>query len=188
MGIKGELLAYFHLTLPTLRSLSHPGSSLFCNRSVGTVDYDYAKAYGNGDTDVSSAGGTFGSNMHNQYELDPKTAAAIGAALGPFDDDGSFEAHYRAPGSNVKEEVLHVFAPPGKLGVVIDTPENGAPMVHAVKDTSVIFGRVQVGDKLVAVDDEDCRTMSAVKVSKLISRKSANPSRKLTIVRTTTID
>jgi hypothetical protein len=45
-----------------------------------------------------------------------------------------------------------------------------------------------VGDKLVAVDDEDVRTMTAVKVSKLISRKSANPSRKLTIVRTTMID
>ena len=61
-------------------------------------------------------------------------------------------------------------------------------MIHAVKENSVIYGRVQVGDKLVAVDDEDVRTMTAVKVSKLISRKSANPSRKLTILRTTTID
>jgi hypothetical protein len=138
---------------------------------------------------VSSAGGTFGSNTQNISALDPANAAATGAALGPFDDDESFEAHYRTPGANAKEEILHVFAPPGKLGVVIDTPiTNGAPIIHAVKDNSVIYGRVQVGDKLVAVDDEDVRTMTAVKVSKLISRKSANPSRKLTIVRTTMIE
>lgn len=152
------------------------------------MDYDYSKAYGGGDTSVSSAGGTLGDRTNNFSQLDPTNAAATGAALGAFDDDGSFENHYRTPGSNVKEEILHVFAPPGKLGVVIDTPDNGAPLVHAVKENSIIYGRVRVGDKLVAVDDEDCRTMTAVKVSKLISRKSANPSRKLTIVRTTTID
>jgi C-terminal processing protease CtpA/Prc len=156
--------------------------------SVGTMDYDYSKAYGGGDGTVSSAGGTFGSQSLHQSALDPRKAAATGAALGSFDDDASFEAHYRTSGANAREEILHVFAPPGKLGVVIDTPDDGAPIVHAVKDSSVIYGRVQVGDKLVAVDDEDVRTMTAVKVSKLISRKSSNPSRKLTIVRTTVIE
>jgi C-terminal processing protease CtpA/Prc len=42
---------------------------------------------------------------------------------------------------------------------------------------------VRVGDKLVAVDDEDVRTMTAIKVSKLISKKSSNETRKLTIIR-----
>jgi hypothetical protein len=152
------------------------------------VDYDYSKAYGGGDNSVSSAGGTLGDRTNGLSTYDPSVAQTTGGALGPFDDDASFVNHYRTPGSNAKEEILHVFAPPGKLGVVIDTPDNGAPIVHAVKETSVIYGRVQVGDKLVAVDDEDCRSMTAVKVSKLISRKSANPSRKLTIVRTTTIE
>jgi C-terminal processing protease CtpA/Prc len=91
-------------------------------------------------------------------------------------------------GAKVREEVIHVFAPAGKLGVVIDTPDDGAPVVHAIKDSSVIADKLQVGDKLVAVDDEDVRMMTAIKVSKLISRKSANPSRKLTIVRTTLVD
>lgn len=114
--------------------------------------------------------------------------AATGAALGQFDDDASFEALYREPKSNAKQEILHIFAPSGKLGVVIDTPDDGAPVVHAVKESSVVFDKVQVGDKLVAVDDEDVRTMTAVKVSKLISRKSGNPSRKLTVLRTTLIE
>jgi C-terminal processing protease CtpA/Prc len=102
-------------------------------------------------------------------------------------DENSYDAQYDNPGTrNGDEEIIHIFAPPGKLGVVIDTPDDGAPVVHAVKDTSVIADRIVVGDKLVAVDDEDVRSMTAIKVSKMISRKGANPSRKLTIVRTAT--
>ena len=120
--------------------------------------------------------------------LDPVNAGATGGALGGFDTGGSFEDAYRGAGGNVKEDLLHVFAPPGKLGVVIDTPDDGAPVVHAVKDSSVIADKIQVGDKLVAVDDEDVRAMTAIKVSKLISRKSANASRKLSIIRTVVVD
>jgi C-terminal processing protease CtpA/Prc len=151
------------------------------------VDYDYSKAYGGGgDTSVSSAGGTFGSN--NQSALDPATAARTGAALGALHTDDSFDPGFKDPNASVKEEVIQIFAPPGKLGVVIDTPDDGAPVVHAVKDSSVIADKIQVGDKLVAVDDEDVRSMTAIKVSKLISRKSANPSRKLTVIRTTLVE
>jgi C-terminal processing protease CtpA/Prc len=109
---------------------------------------------------------------------------ASGAALGSFSDVDSFDAGHRDAAGATKDVVLNIFAPPGKLGVVIDTPDDGAPVVHAVKDTSVIADQINVGDKLIAVDDEDVRSMTAIKVSKLISRKSANPSRKLTIVRT----
>jgi membrane-associated protease RseP (regulator of RpoE activity) len=155
---------------------------------VATVDYDYSKAYGGaGDTSVSSAGGTFGSNTQNQSALDPANARATGAALGAMPTDNAFDPGFR-DGNNVKEEIIHIFAPPGKLGVVIDTPDDGAPVVHAVKDSSVIADKITVGDKLVAVDDEDVRSMTAIKVSKLISRKSANPSRKLTVIRTTLLE
>eukprot|EP00934_Nitzschia_sp_Nitz4_P001269 Nitzschia sp. Nitz4//scaffold261_size27179//1287//3203//NITZ4_008204-RA/size27179-snap-gene-0.3-mRNA-1//1//CDS//3329544702//1269//frame0 len=165
------------------------------DQSVATVDYDYSKAYGGGgDTSVSSAGGTFGSHTQGHSILDPATAGKTGAALGgagSFSDSDSFGVGgggFRGQNSNTKEVLLNIFAPPGKLGVVIDTPDDGAPVVHAVKDSSVIAGEIQVGDKLVAVDDEDVRTMTAIKVSKLISRKSANPSRKLSIIRSTLID
>lgn len=148
------------------------------DQSVATVDYDYSKAYGGGgDTSVSSAGGTFGSNTQAQSAAD-----ATGAAAGSV---GSFESK---AGGNSKEELIDIYAPPGKLGVVIDTPDDGAPVVHAVKDTSVIYDKLQVGDKLVAVDDEDVRSMTAIKVSKLISRKSTNPTRKLSIIRTVALD
>jgi len=177
------------------------------DQSVATVDYDYSKAYGGGGNEsvVSSAGGTFGSNTLGQSTTASGPsggsggvsggaagaavvagAAAVGASAGgSYSDDESFEAQYR---NNYREEKLEVFAPPGKLGVVIDTPNDGAPIVHAIKDSSVIANQLQVGDKLIAVDDDDVRSMTAIKVSKLISRKSANATRKLTIIRTILTD
>jgi len=57
------------------------------------MDYDYSKAYGGaGDTSVSSAGGTFGSNTQN-ISL-PANAAATGAALGAMDMDDDDNASY----------------------------------------------------------------------------------------------
>ena len=143
--------------------------------SVATVYYDYYKAYAGTDKSIlSSAGGTMGENKRETGSaLQPSARAALGAS---FDSEGK-------PDANVREEVLEINAPAGKLGVVIDTPDEGAPVVHAVKDSSVIADLIQVGDKLVAVDDEDVTAMTAIKVSKLISKKSANPSRKLTVIR-----
>lgn len=154
-------------------------ATLFTN-SVATVDYDYSKAYGGGgDTSVvSSVGGTLGS------QTQATTGGPGAGAVGSFSDDASFDAHYQDPNASVKEVALEVWAPPGKLGVVIDTPNDGAPVVHAIKDSSPIADKLQVGDKLIAVDDENVETMTAIKVSKLISRKSANSTRKLSIVRT----
>ena len=163
------------------RPTSNESLAGYGDQSVATVDYDYSKAYGGGgDTSVvSSAGGTFGSNARG---VDPAVAAASGALGGA----ASFEEDSFSPfEGKTKEELIDVFAPPGKLGVVIDTPDDGAPVVHAVKSSSVIADKIRVGDKLVAVDDEDVRSMTAIKVSKLISRKSANSSRKLSLIRTT---
>ena len=146
--------------------------------SVVSLDYDYSKAYGGGgDASLSSAGGTFGSNAKNWL-----AAGGLATTLGALDDGASSDGsvYYDLEG---KEEVVHIFVPPGKLGVVIDTPDDGFPVVHAVKDNSVIANRIMVGDKLVAVDDEDVRPMTAINVSKMITRKSANPARKLTVIR-----
>jgi len=146
-------------------SSSGPGLG---DETVETMDYDYAKAYGGtGDASLSEAGGTMGSR------LAPQAGNTI------FSDDPTFNEAY----DGGHEEVIDIFAPAGKLGVVIDTPNDDAPVVHAVKDTSPIANQVRVGDKLVAVDDEDVRAMTAIKVSKLISKKSTQESRKLTIIR-----
>jgi hypothetical protein len=80
-------------------------------------------------------------------------------------------------------ELIDVILPAGKLGIVIDTPDNGLPVIHAVKRTSAVRDQLRVGDKLLAIDDEDIRDKTAYHVSKIISSKMFNPQRKFTIVR-----
>ena len=153
------------------------------------MDYDYSKAYGGGaGQSVSSAGGTFGSTPHALGANQGAVAAGAGttATLGGFSDDVSFGEE--AGGANVREELIDIYAPPGKLGVIIDTPDDSAPVVHAIKDSSVVAGELQVGDKLVAVDDEDVTMMTAIKVSKLISRKNGNAQRKLSVIRVSHVE
>lgn len=89
-----------------------------------------------------------------------------------FTDDESFERLYGS--QKDEDERIELIVPPGKLGVVIDTPLSGIPYVHAIKDSSVLFGQVAIGDKLISVDGIDTTAMSAIKVSKLISSKAEN--------------
>ena len=111
-------------------------------------------------------------------------SGALGAAAAAMGLTASFSGS--GPPANVREEIIYVTAPPGNLGVVIDTPSRDTPpIVHAVKAGSVLENEVFPGDKLLAVDDVDVSTMSAVRVSKLISRKSENGTRKLTLMRET---
>lgn len=97
-----------------------------------------------------------------------------------FSDDASFEEQYVESDQQVPFEIT---APAGKLGMVIDTPNGGFPIVHAIKDTSILADKVRVGDRLVSVDGQDCTAMTAVQVSKLISLKSDQASRILVFVR-----
>lgn len=86
--------------------------------------------------------------------------------------------------TNASEPLLEIYAPPGKLGVVIDVPPRAdTPVVHAIKDTCPIRNEILVGDRLLAVDDQDVTAMTAMEVSRLISRKSQQRARKLTIRR-----
>jgi len=83
-----------------------------------------------------------------------------------------------------KEERIEVHAPPGRLGVVIDTPECNNPFVWSIKDSSPIADLVRVGDKLIAVDDKDVTSLTAAKVSEIMTKKATNPTRKLSFIRT----
>ncbi len=89
----------------------------------------------------------------------------------------------RNRGNEFEGELIDVILPAGKLGIVIDTPDNGLPVIHAVKRTSTVRDQLRVGDKLLAIDDEDIRNKTAFHVSEIISSKMFNPHRKFTIVR-----
>ena len=171
-----------------------------------TVDYDYQRpgVYGKGGGGVSGlsyisdAGGTLGSRRSRrtgaaEHQEDDRTAMGNQTIFSDdptyiqprYDTDGDIDDNDDDIRMNTmgRDEMFEVFAPSGKLGVVIDNPDGRNPTIHAVKDTSPIATQVCVGDRVVAVDDEDVRGMSAMRVSRLISRKSGNVSRKLTIIR-----
>ena len=117
------------------------------------------------------------SKMSSQQSLSFSKIGKMGDNI--FADDSSFEEQFIDP-----EERFDVVAPAGKLGMVIDTPNGGIPVVHAIKDTSVLIDSVRVGDRLLSVDGEDCIGMTAMQVSKLISLKSNKPARVLVFART----
>jgi len=158
-----------------------------------SAGYDYNMAYGGaGDMpSVSSAGGTKSAagtraladdlttdeSRIRTHSVDSSRVSYNQEAISMFEDDNSFEQMYG------EEERIEVVAPPGKLGVVIDTPLNGSPIVHAIKESSVLADRVRIGDQLISVDGEDTREMTAIRVSKLISSKATNPRRYMVFLR-----
>ena len=82
------------------------------------------------------------------------------------------------------EVMVHVIAPEGKLGVVVDDPPHKGPAyVIDLREHSPLLGKVHIGDKIIALDDNDVQELSAVGLSKLLASKSRNPQRKLTILR-----
>ena len=160
-------------------------------------DYNHVPT---GGCSLSDAGGTMGSQ--NQSLSNFSNAASAFGSMAPSvakfgtgslagdsverRDMNYYGKQYSLP---QREEMLEIYAPSGKLGLVIDTPNDTTsstttPIVHAIKDSCPIRHEIYVGDKLVAVDDMDVRDMTAVEVSKLISKKSGQEKRKLTVIRT----
>jgi len=156
--------------------------------SVGD-DYDYAKQYlkphGSTEESARSPLGLVDSSAPTRQSFgisgfSKPGVGPMGASV--FSDDASFEQQYGHFDRSTKVDVV---VPPGKLGMVIDTPNGGVPVVHAIKSESVLADRVHVGDRLISVDGEDVTGMTAVQVSKLISLKS-DQQRLLVFVRNRT--
>jgi hypothetical protein len=141
-------------------------------QSFVSGDYEYNKAYGVPGGQRSTA---------TSSDTSKRTGLVVfGSELGQdsmLSDDDSFEEQFHG------EVLINVIAPAGKLGMVVDTPAGGVPVVHAIKETSVLSSQVRVGDRLLSVDGEDCSGLTAMQVSKLISQKAQNPTRALVFSR-----
>lgn len=126
-----------------------------------TADYDFQQAYRNGQPSV----------VDSHTGSDPSSFLAK--------DDITLEAEYQIDA----QARFEVEAPAGLLGLVLETSEDGVPVVHAIKESSCLAGQVQVGDRLVCVDDEDVTSMLASSVSRLIASKKDNPVRTFVFTR-----
>jgi hypothetical protein len=161
--------------------------------SLPTIDPDYNPASDN--FSLSDAGGTIGSqsqslsvfgssqqtrNSHHLYNHNTTYQPQPYPQTSTY-NASSYKQHHQ---QQLEPKLLEIYAPSGKLGVVIDVPLNSpTPLVHAIKDSCPIRNEISVGDALIAVDDVDVRNMNAVQVSKLISRKSGQEVRKLSLLR-----
>ena len=82
----------------------------------------------------------------------------------------------------VKRSGLYdVFAPPGPLGIVVDTTRDG-PVIHSMKSTSPLLGLICPGDLIVGLDDIDTRSMTAATLTRAMAKQSQEPERKITLL------
>ena len=80
-------------------------------------------------------------------------------------------------------QAIQIIAPSGQLGVIIDTSTEGGVYVSSISQTSPLLGEIFVGDVIAAVDEEEVKQAEADDVVRTLLRKSANPMRKITVLR-----
>jgi len=80
------------------------------------------------------------------------------------------------------EEILDLEVPPGTLGLILDSPDSGWPIVHDVKSLSIVRGFVKEGDRLVSIDGKDVRAIKSMELSTIMN-KHCEQSRTVTIFR-----
>ena len=115
-----------------------------------SLDYEYKKELGSG-----------------------KNSSLVDSSVDPITleskDDKTLEAEY------LQHSLLPSFfesdAPPGTLGLMLETSKDGNPIVCMIKDTSPLFGQVQVGDLLISVDGIDVTGMWATDICQLLASK-----------------
>jgi C-terminal processing protease CtpA/Prc len=74
-----------------------------------------------------------------------------------------------------------ISAPPGRLGIVIDTTNEG-PLVYHVLDDSPLLNKLHPGDFIISMNDVDTRSMSSSQLSDII-RQTSESYRMLTVLR-----
>ena len=87
----------------------------------------------------------------------------------------SYDSVLRKPG------LYDVLAPPGPIGIVVDTTDNG-PAVHSLKNTSPMIGLIAPGDLIVGLDDTDTRGTTAATLTRLMAQKANQKERKITLL------
>ncbi|KAL7556929.1 hypothetical protein ACA910_006173 [Epithemia clementina (nom. ined.)] len=162
--------------------------SLDAEQSMSTMDYDYPKVVAGNQTVVSTAVGTLGQNTRQGNSLsDENTRPDSFTVQSPLTMGSDFV--HPSPWANLgpkysdESNIYTIDVPAGKLGVVVDTPDDGPPVVYAIKDSSPLMGKLNIGDRLLGVDGVDVTGLTAVNTSRIISKRANKPNRKFTLLR-----
>jgi hypothetical protein len=102
---------------------------------------------------------------------------------GTSDTSGAYSGMPSLASMNSAPIRVDIYAPVGKLGLVIETADHGVPVIHSVHPTSPVVDQVFPGDELIAVDDQDITGMTAMDVSRLLAYKTSTKVSKWTLLR-----
>lgn len=165
---------YFGDTMNALMDFDNTVGESVVSSQQGLYVYGMRRPRADTGADSTQAGGSTADGSHRPLFGDDATLEGLyhaSPAAPPRADDAADARRFR------------VVAPPGRLGIVVDNPRGALPVVHAIKETSPLHGRLRVGDRLLAVDEVDCAGMSAQRASALLSDRSRNPARTLLLAR-----
>ena len=165
------------------QGLVSPTSGSEENLSVPKVD-SYSQSAGSSDNRYAYAQQYLAGNQEARDEAECRNGST---AMVPRQPSPTAEAHamqtsqYGLQPQEIRRELYDCYAPPGPLGVVIDTTPEG-PMVHSLKPTSRLAGLLQRGDLVVGLDDIDTRGMTAATLTRLMAKRSQQAQRKITLL------
>ena len=115
-------------------------------------------------------------NGSNQSGPPPRKPVLPPVANGQVNNRrASYDSVLQKPG------LYDVFAPPGPIGIVVDSTDKG-PTVHGLKNTSPMIGLIAPGDLIVGLDDLDTRGMTAATLTRLMAQKANQKERKITLL------
>ena len=158
------------------QGLVSPTSGSEENLSVPKVD-SYSQSTGSSENRYAYAQQYLARNQEARDEAECRNGST---AMVPRHPSPTAEAHAMQH-QEVRRELYDCYAPPGPLGVVIDTTPEG-PMVHSLKPTSRLAGLLQRGDLVVGLDDIDTRGMTAATLTRLMAKRSQQAQRKITLL------
>jgi hypothetical protein len=120
------------------------------------------------------------SSANYAYSLEGKSANARSSVHSQSHDDASSHGDSTTIYNNTRFVSRTVMAPPGKLGIIIDTTLLG-PTIHQVNDQSPMVDLLFTGEIIAAINDIDTQCMSIEDITSLMAQ-TTNQERKLTVL------
>lgn len=128
--------------------------------SIGSPASTYSGLTDLGTQASFEAGGRSGRRFKSEERMNANSASADNKS--PISPSSSWKT--------TKSYQRDCVAPPGKLGVVIDTTKHG-PVVHMVKEGSPLEHVIFPGDRILSIDEVDTRGMTASGVTRVMAKK-----------------
>jgi hypothetical protein len=178
---------------------SMEGAEYFAPLGVPLSGHDRRRSSGRSkfDSDVSTGNQTPNTYAYDDDDEGENENSITGEFVGSDDDyrttgtsdtSGGFSGMPSLASMNSAPIRIDIYAPVGKLGLVIETADHGVPVIHSVHPSSPVVDQVFPGDELIAVDDQDITGMTAMDVSRLLAYKTSTKVSKWTLLRSVRAD